>query len=301
MGSVALVEYNGSKEHLALEEFLLQHVSERFPGKIDTILPTAEGDLFCTDFEGKKYMVKKYVEGRECNVMDDEECQMAAASLANLHLALRGVTLPESLFCEYKADDPLEDFDRRNAEIIRTRNYIRKSPRKDDFALAFLRAYDRYMEQSSLIHTFLNKECAIMLQEKQIREQMYVHGDCNHHNVLIRADGVTFINFEKTGAHLQVKDIYLFMRKILEKNDWSYDLAKKLLDAYQKVLPLDEAERSYLYARFLYPEKFWKIANGYLNRRKSLPARRQQEKLEAFEQKEEKRQLFLNKWLETCR
>ena len=74
-----------------------------------------------------------------------------------------------------------------------------------------------------------------------------------------------------------------------------------MLSAYETVLPLQKEEKIYLYARFLYPEKFWKIANGYLNRRKSVPARRQQEKLASFELKEEKRHLFLNKWLETCR
>lgn len=318
-GSVALVEYNGSKEHLAMESFLLQQLSESFPGEVDCILPTEEGELFCTDFEGKKYIVKKYVEGRECNVLDIGECVKAAAALAQLHLALRGITLPDPLFSHqgcvtesensgqnneseiYREDNPRADFDRRNAELVRTRNYIRKSPSKDDFALAFLGVYERYMEQSTLAYTFLNEGCARELQEKQIRERMYVHGDCNHHNVLIAEKGVTFINFEKTGAHLQVKDIYLFMRKILEKNDWCYDLGRSLLEAYQNVLPLDKAELDYLYARFLYPEKFWKIANGYLNRRKSLPARRQHEKLADFEQKEEKRQLFLNKWLETCR
>lgn len=301
IGPIALVEYNGPKEHLAVEEFLLGLVSEKFPGDVDRILRTGEDELFCTDYEGKKYIVKKYVEGRECNVLDGTECCRAAGALATLHVTMRGIALPETCVCDCSPDNPLEDFDRRRAEIVRTRNYIRKSPRKDDFALAFLGAYDRYMEQSDFAYTFLNEECAAMLREKQQKEKMFVHGDCNHHNVLFRDAGITFINFEKTGPHLQVKDVYLFMRKILEKNDWSYELGERLLESYQKVLPLDKAERSYLYARFLYPEKFWKIANGYLNRRKSLPARRQQEKLEAFEQQEEKRQLFLNKWLETCR
>jgi hypothetical protein len=46
----------------------------------------------------------------------------------------------------------------------------------------------------------------------------------------------------------------------------------------------------------LYPERFWKIANAYLNKRKSLPPRRQMEKLNAFMQIEPARMEFLKRF-----
>lgn len=300
-GIVELVEYNGPTENLLMEERMLQCVANRFQQPLDLILKTAEGELFCTDYEGKKYIVKRYVDGQECSVTDEASCVEAAAALARLHIAMRNPDRSEGEEFGGKRDNLLEDFERRTAELIRTRNYIRKSPRKEEFELMFLRLCDRYLEQSALAASFLDKECLDALGKKQEAERMMVHGDCTHHNVLFTGQGVTFINFEKMGEHLQAKDVYLFMRKILEKNDWSYELGIKMMTAYEEELKLEKPEKIYLYARFLYPEKFWKIANGYLNRRKSVPARRQQEKLEAFEQKEEKRQLFLNKWLETCR
>ncbi len=315
-GCVALVEYNGPLDHLAMEEALLRSIAEKYEEPLDLIFRTTEERLFCSDYEGKKYIVKKFVEGQECSVAEEASCVRASKALARLHKAMRGLTfsvfpiitededspeLPDFSDLFEKPDDLLEDFDRRTAELVRTRNYIRKSPRKEEFELAFLRSYDRYLEQSAMAYSFLDSECMRLLKEKQLREKMIVHGDCTHHNVLFNGNGVSFINFEKIGAHLQMKDVYLFMRKILEKNNWSYELGIKMLEAYEKELALEKAEKNYLYARFLYPEKFWKIANGYLNRRKSVPARRQQEKLQAFEEKEEKRQLFLNKWLETCR
>lgn len=300
-GVVSLVEYNGPAENLLVQETLLQKASERFDGPLDLLVRTAEGELFCSDYEGKRYIVKHYIEGQECSVFDAVACEKAAKALAHLHIALRKIDFPEEIKPLGKSDNLREDFDRRTAELIRTRNFIRKSPHKEEFELMFLSAYERYLEQATLAYSFLDRDCLEKLGKKQQEEKMMVHGDCTHHNVLFAGEGVTFINFEKTGAHLQTKDVYLFMRKILEKNDWSYELALKVLSAYETVLPLEKEEKIYLYARFLYPEKFWKIANGYLNRRKSVPSRRQQEKLTAFEQKEEKRHLFLNKWLETCR
>ena len=68
-----------------------------------------------------------------------------------------------------------------------------------------------------------------------------------------------------------------------------------ILEEYMKNKPLSEDEKRYLYARLLYPERFWKIANAYLNKRKSLPPRRQLEKLNALVQIEYARMEFLQK------
>ena len=56
---------------------------------------------------------------------------------------------------------------------------------------------------------------------------------------------------------------------------------------------LSKDEKKYLYARLLYPERFWKIANAYVNKRKSLPPRRQLEKLNALVAIEDARIKFL--------
>jgi CotS family spore coat protein len=234
-------------------------------------------------------------------VADAAECEAAAKALARLHLSMRGILLPEDVMPCYSADDPNADFKRHTAELARARSFIRKKSHKDDFELAFLRAYDRCIGQAEAADSFLDTETMLALCEKQSAEKMYVHGDCTQHNIRIAPSGITFINFEKTGAHLQMKDVYLFMRKILEKNNWSFVLGQRLLDAYTSVNPLEKPELRYLCARFLYPEKFWKIANGYLNRRKSLPARRMQEKLVSFEEREQYRQEFLEQWMRTCR
>ena len=75
-----------------------------------------------------------------------------------------------------------------------------------------------------------------------------------------------------------MKDVYFFMRKILEKNHWSVALADQMIESYAAITPVEHAEYCYLYARFLYPEKFWKIANFYYNSGKAwIPSAAQTE------------------------
>jgi len=199
-GTVALVEYSGPVDHLAVEEEVLRCIADRFDAPLDLIFKTSDEELYCSDYEGKKYIVKKYVEGTECNVADEDACEQAAGALARLHRAMRRIELSDGNDYLNKTDRLQEDFDRRTAEIVRTRNYIRKSPRKDEFELAFLRSYDRYLEQSATAYSFLDTECIASLNKKQQQESMLMHGDCTHHNVLFTGGSVTFVNFEKMGA-----------------------------------------------------------------------------------------------------
>lgn len=298
---VMLVQYSGSPKHLQMEYEILHALKDIYNRPLDFIYQTEDEQLYCVDYEGKKYIVKDYVEGREADVYDPLDVHMAVDGLARLHVALREVEFEGKEELCSMPDQLMQDFEKKTRELLRARNYIRKLSDKDEFELKFLEYFDLFYQQTLLIADFLDKSCLENLNHQQIAHKMLIHGDCNHHNILLCGDGVAIVNFERIGAHLQVKDLYLYMRKVLEKNDWSYEVACNMLSAYQAVLPLTKEEKRYLYSRFLYPEKFWKVANGYLNQRKALPARRQLEKLIATLEIEEKRQLFLSKWLEICR
>lgn len=394
---IALVEYSGSAAHLFMEYALLFWMKEHSLLKLDEVLVAKDGQLSCMDYEGKRYIVKRFVEGKECNVFDEASVRKAAKGIATFHKAMRGIHLTDMDFmskiqdslkpvliqgdevqdiveqadeiqnivahahgdenqnivaqdakaqhiivqeqkeldmkkqpqqrensdmdCQEMPDELEEnvsdrykltsyetieqtdhltmEFDKRTNELIRVRNYIRKQSRKNDFELYFLKVYEKYIEQARKADTILTSECEQILRAYQFEQKMYAHGDCTQHNILEIQNGVTLINFEKAGPHLQVKDLYLYMRKVLEKNNWSFSVGQNILDSYESILPLTKEEKQYLYARFVYPEKFWKVANGYLNRRKSVPAKRQLEKLTALEEREKFRQLFLHKWVET--
>ena len=77
-----------------------------------------------------------------------------------------------------------------------------------------------------------------------------------------------------------MRDLYLFLRKLLEKNSWSPSLALSILTAYETQRTLSDGDRRQLYYRFAYPEKFWKIVNFYYNSGKAWIPGRNREKLE---------------------
>ena len=105
------------------------------------------------------------------------------------------------------------------------------------------------------------------------------------------------INFEKFALDVQVNDLYLFLRKILEKQDYDLRLGSRILKAYEQVRPLCREEKEYLSLRMQYPEKFWKLANYYYNTNKAWIPGKHMEKLEKFLAQREKRVSFSRKIL----
>ena len=101
------------------------------------------------------------------------------------------------------------------------------------------------------------------------------------------------INFEKCSINVQINDLYHFMRKILEKQNYDFRLGIKMLRAYEEKNPLSPEEREYLGIRMEYPEKFWKLANHYFNSRKTWIPEKSLQKLEILDMQEKKRREFV--------
>ena len=290
-GLKLFAEYNGPKEKVDLQELLMDTIKAAGFFNIDCFVRNKEDSILSIDYDGKAYMVKDYYLAKECNVSDRGECKRAALALAKLHKAMRGnfteypVTISKEVF--------FTEFQKRDQELRRVRNFVRKTSRKNDFEILFLECFSHFEEQAKKAESYLNEETVQTLCERVLKEGMFCHGDCSHHNILLEEENVYIVNFEKFRQDIQVKDLTLFLRKVLEKNNWSKSLGMEILEAYQQILPFTKEEVMYICARLIYPEKFWKIANGYLNQRKSLPSKRQKEKLEILLASEQEREQFL--------
>ena len=68
-------------------------------------------------------------------------------------------------------------------------------------------------------------------------------------------DGMAVTNFEHMRVDIQVRDLYYFMRKAMEKNHWKLKTGQKILESYESVRRLSDEEREYVGLCLAYPEK----------------------------------------------
>lgn len=297
-----LSDYTGSEKKALFQNCIMGQIREGGYEKVDLILPNKEGNLIVKDWEENKYVLKEWYVGRECDTSSESEILAAVSNLASLHRLMylkqeQTCTMEETALDalyetfrqNFTAPMPFEELQAHNAELKKIRSFIRKKNTKGEFERLFLRSFERYFTQAEKALEWLNGQKF----SKPCAEGSVCHGDYNHHHVLMSGYDMATTNFECVRFDFQVNDLYLFMRKILEKHDWNPKLGMKMLETYMQIRPLPQQERRLLYVRLLYPVKFRKLANYYYGSNKAWVSRRYLDKLEKLNHQEEKKAQFV--------
>lgn len=291
-GCLIFKEYSGNENKLAVQNAVLQHITEQGKVPVEALIPTKEGELSVKDNDGIRYILKTYREGRECNIYEETEAAEAVKTLALLHHSME---LPREFAQDIPAFSQAGEYEKHNKELKKVRKYLQHRSQKSTFEINLLHTFDYFLDQAyALTEEWEHYREAKERMVSHTGDYTFCHGDFQYHNIL-RSDRQWFIiNFEKCQRDDCIRDLYLFLRKILEKSNWSVNLGRELLAVYEKERPLPAISRIDLYYRLAYPEKFWKIVNFYFNSGKAWIPERNSEKLAKVVQQEKAKQQFLD-------
>lgn len=284
-GMKLLVPFRGSNEKgLILKEMLAQLQSFGF--FVEQITTNEKGEVVTVDENtGERFIVKDYIAGEELNVNSEAELRAAIGLLALYHRAAERVSIELPQSWQESAGLVIDSRKRHLRELVKTKNYIRNRKKKSEFEQMFMSAYNNIlgtMEQSIQI-----------LELQSSPKSILCHGEVNHHNILCDHETWHLVHFESFTYSWRMVDLANFLRKIMEKNDWNIELGKMLLENYQSCVRLGQEEYEQLYGLLLFPERFWKITNHYMNSRKSWISGRDIEKLQKVLEQEERRLDFM--------
>lgn len=290
IGTVILKEYAGHREKCAYQDALLHALSEKGFSYKESIIRNKEGELLTEDVDGTCYILKTWFEGPECNARDLEDCACAMQTLASYH---RSSALCQDLPKIRCLSDVEEEFEKHNRELRKIWRFLKTRSQKSNFEIALMQCYKEFFEKALAV-TEEWKSC----KGQEIPKRVVCHGDYQHHNLILSGNRFFLINFERCVPDSPVRDIYLFMRKLLEKSNWSFSTGSELLLSYERERPLEKEDYRMLYYRLSYPEKFWKIANFYYNSGKAWIPGKYQEKLSRVNRQEQEKKEFLKKFRE---
>lgn len=289
-GLLLLKEAAVSDRKASVLEILTTHIINRgYPG-VDNLFINKDGELISRAEDGTRYVLKRWFSGRECDVKREQELLEAVRNLARLHKIMR---LPGEEWSAFCGNDLRKEYMRHNRELKKVRTFIRNKTTKGPFENVLLKNFDDMYEWAENAGQRLSESRYEALCIKSRQEGTITHGDYNYHNVIMTSQGIATTNFEHCLTDIQASDLYYFMRKVMEKHEWSMELGRAVMRAYQEINPLEEAESEYIAIRLSYPEKFWKIANAYYHSNKAWIPEKNVEKLRtAICQTEQKKQFL---------
>lgn len=272
-GLVIIREFSGSVRKLHRQRKLLLGL-EGSPHPVDQILENQDGSLVSTDRDGAPYVVRRWYEGRECDARSREDILKGTAALGNIHKYM--CLDPEP---DYFQVSLVDEYERHNRELRKIQKFIRAKKRQNLFEQSYLASVEWFLERGEEALERLKSSNYGELRENALARGDVCHGEYNQHNVLFSGSQTAVTNFARFRYDTQVADLYCFMRKILEKNDWDQQLAGEMLSCYDRIHGLSSASYENLKIRFLYPEKYWKLADHYYNHNKAWISEKNIEKI----------------------
>ncbi|HWT26583.1 MAG TPA: hypothetical protein VN131_01465 [Mobilitalea sp.] len=317
--------FEGSRNRALFEHKVKEHLYQSDYYNTDLFVKTMDDDIISEDSAGCQYIMKNWFWGEECNLKELSQIEAASANLARLHCVLNNVDFTKDQMEHNISADLMETFDKRNRELKRVKGYIRDKRQKNEFEISYLNYYDAFYEQGQVAADRLAASSYPQLMAEAIKERSVCHGNYTYHNIIMlrsKADAMSkayippgwinkqplsvtdlsgggammaTTNFEKSYIGLQIADLYQFVRKVMEKNDWDIMYGSNMIEAYDRIKPISKGELNILYLLLLYPEKFWKITNFYYNGKKSWVSGRNIQKLNSIGEQYSKKEVFLHK------
>ncbi|BBF44536.1 spore coat protein S [Lachnospiraceae bacterium KM106-2] len=293
-GLKLLKGFEGSKNHLDYENRIKNVLVERGFQNVDLYVANKSGELISQDSNGGRYIVKDWFVGEECNLRDIGDVKRAIRNLAHLHKPMKHISLSEEEHKHYSQIMLTTIYEKHNRELKRVRTYIKDKKQRNEFEATFLTIFNPFYEQGVRALELIRESDYEELYQKALSEENICHGNYTYHNIVFMKSDEATTNFEKALIGVQVADIYQFLRKTMEKNNWNFEYGNAILEEYSKESPLTKEELKLLYIMLLYPEKFWKVTNYYYNNKKSWISQRNIQKLLGISDQREVKDAYLD-------
>ncbi len=292
-GKYILQEYNNSNEKMAVMKKLYDYLE----GKgfcTDYVIINKDGEYVSVSEDGYTYILKRWLFAEESSINNLRHMCLGAQNLGNFHQCCQNVAeICQGTRGFHPGENIVNSYQRHNHEIVRIKNYIKKRKNKNYFEMSLHNIIDRYYEQAQNAVDVLKKSDYEVLYESAVKNKTLNHGSYNYHNIMMNNNQVFMVNMMKINYAPQIQDLYDYLRKIMEKNNWDIHFADDVLESYGKVRSISAGEYEILKTMFRYPEKFWKIINYYYNSNKAWYSEKNEEKLKQFKKQENLRWNFI--------
>ncbi|TCL58267.1 CotS family spore coat protein [Hydrogenispora ethanolica] len=245
--------------HSALKHLISNGFQDMYP-----YLPTVEGKTYITD-QKNAYTLFDWIEGRQCDFRNRSELTQSTAIFADFHRKSFGFEPPPGSNMRDQLGKCIIHFTERLADLKRFKE-LALTMKDDSFAALYLEHADFYMNMASEAIERITKTSYMQMVAQAQFKKPFCHGDPAARNFILTPENHIFmIDFDSCRYDLPSMDLVKFLRRIMKKCHWDYQVADLVLDSYQTIRPLSQNELDIIKAALYFPQKFWRMAIRYFH------------------------------------
>lgn len=228
-------------------------------------------DEVITLWNGKNYTLIDLIDGREAVFTNPVEIMWCSKSVAKLHKASIGIEkhLKElNIGCIY-GSDLIDEYTKDISDIEEIERLVSKFKYRNEFDRLFLENIEKVKRQmDEAINLLMKSSYRIMKKDKSLN--YLCHNDLAHHNFIIDNEEVNIIDFDYCNLDLRIKDIYIFINKVIKNLAYDKNYIENILKDYENEgNTITIQEKEVLKGLIAYPDDFVKIVKSYYFKEKS--------------------------------
>ncbi|MFB5192302.1 phosphotransferase [Alicyclobacillus fastidiosus] len=248
-------------------------------------------------YDGNVYYATEWIDGQPANFASAEHVAQTAYALAQFHEATRGFTSEK--FVPEDAFNLLELTQQRNRDLRQLLYRAEAKKDKDEFDQLFVSLKSALQDDAAESLQLLQQgECVAFLSHDKTNPGIG-HLDVIPGNCLYAPDhNVHLIDFELSTFAPRVLDMGHLLRRSLQTNHWSGDIAYACFLHFDTVKSIPKVEYRLVEALLKFPYRAWRLAHTRYHFFKD-PA--QVDDLLAYADQEARRQSFLKSFTDQVR
>lgn len=212
------------------------------------------------------YILQEYIPFEETDFQRFEDLKNTVSILAYFHKAARGVESSVRTAEEVRIKNIYEYYIKRKAENGKLKKSITRLRQKSKFELMFLQDSEAYRQLEDMALSSISNELVETLIQKSKQQKHVAHKDYTYHTVNKTEEGYYIIGqIDSCNYDIQILDLAQILIKIMQKNNWNYDVLYYLIEEYNRICPLNRDEFKLLKFKLIYPEKYNSICYKYIS------------------------------------
>jgi len=245
----------------------LNYIREKYEDVL-SYYPQENGQVLYK-YDNKNYVLLDLIEGRETTFTNPIEIDLCSKSLANMHVASRGLE-------NYINKDLLKDnygiylpnfFKSAKEDLIDIKKLVEKFKFKSEFDEMFISRVDLYIKEiikAQELLSMLDYENIL----KDYSKRVLCHNDLAHHNFIVDGDKIMMIDFDFGKIDTRAVDIANYSLKAIKHNCYDMDKFKSIINSYNEISELDKYDIKLIYTIFNFPRDFYSVSIDYYYKRK---------------------------------
>ncbi|MFV9511074.1 phosphotransferase [Tepidibacillus sp. LV47] len=228
---------------------------------VNQIVKNKFGDPYIPVKDGLVY-VKKWVEGKHLKLNSHPHFLAAIMVMAKLHKL--GLNFSPRNSSHYPSMNEIQILNTWKQRMIWIKKYHKQLKRKSGLTTFehVLSTYIPFLKDWAEEAIEQLEQWVIEYHSIRDLRRTICHGNYHHRNLILHQEKIVVLDFHGVSYDTPVRDIAPFIRRYIlnkENRTWAFEW----LEAYQNIMPLNQAEKSLLAIFLLFPERMFSFIKKY--------------------------------------